>query len=92
MEEKKIDVKVCLGTTCFVMGASNLQELMDSVPKKYGDKVEVTGVPCLGLCSIDWKFSKAPYVKVDDDVIKEATIDKVFEVIDKKLENADDKQ
>ena len=92
MEEKKIDVKVCLGTTCFVMGASNLQELMDSVPKKYGDKVEVTGVPCLGLCSIDWKFSKAPYVKVDDDAIKEATIDKVFEAIDKKLENADDKQ
>ena len=39
MEEKKIDVKVCLGTTCFVMGASNLQELMDLVPKKYGDKV-----------------------------------------------------
>ena len=88
MEEKKIDVKVCLGTTCFVMGASNLQELMDSVPKKYGDKVEVTGVPCLGLCSIDWKFSKAPYVKVDDDVIKEATIDKVFEAIDKKLGNS----
>lgn len=92
MEEKKIDVKVCLGTTCFVMGASNLQELIDSVPKRYGDKVEVSGVPCLGLCSIDWKFSKAPYVKVDDDVIKEATIDKVFEAIDKKLENADDKQ
>ena len=92
MEEKKIDVKVCLGTTCFVMGASNLQELMDLVPKKYGDKVELTGVPCLGLCSIDWKFSKAPYVKVDDDVIKEATIDKVLEAIDKKLENADDKQ
>ena len=88
MEEKKIDVKVCLGTTCFVMGASNLQELMDSVPKKYGDKVEVTGVPCLGLCSIDWKFSKAPYVKVDDDVIKEATIDKVFAAIDKKLGNS----
>lgn len=88
MEEKKIDVKVCLGTTCFVMGASNLQELIDSVPKRYGDKVEVTGVPCLGLCSIDWKFSKAPYVKVDDDVIKEATIDKVFEAIDKKLGNS----
>ncbi len=88
MEEKKIDVKVCLGTTCFVMGASNLQELIDSVPKRYGDKVEVTGVPCLGLCSIDWKFSKAPYVKVDDDVIKEATIDKVFAAIDKKLGNS----
>ena len=83
--EKKDSVKVCLGTTCFVMGSANLQELIDMVPKKYGDKVDVTGVPCLGLCSIDWEFSKAPYVKVDDDVIKEATVEKVLKAIDDKL-------
>ena len=82
MADKKISVKVCLGTTCFVMGSANLQELIDSVPKKYGDRVEVSGVPCLGLCSIDWEFSKAPYVKVDDDVIKEATVEKVLAAID----------
>lgn len=84
--EKKISVKVCLGTTCFVMGSANLQELIEMVPKKYGEKVEVTGVPCLGLCSIDWEFSKAPYVKVDEDVIKEATVEKVLKAIDDKLE------
>ena len=82
---EKISVKVCLGTTCFVMGSSNLQELIETVPAKYGDKVEVSGVPCLGLCSIDWEFSKAPYVKVDDDVIKEATVEKVLKAIDEKL-------
>ena len=49
------------------------------------DKVEVSGVPCLGLCSIDWEFSKAPYVKVDEDVIKEATVEKVLKAIDAKL-------
>lgn len=83
--DKKISVKVCLGTTCFVMGSANLQELIDIVPAKYGDKVEVSGVPCLGLCSIDWEFSKAPYVKVDEDVIKEATVEKVLSAIDNKL-------
>lgn len=82
---EKISVKVCLGTTCFVMGSSNLQELIETVPAKYGDKVEVSGVPCLGLCSIDWEFSKAPYVKVDDEVIKEATVEKVLSAIDAKL-------
>ncbi len=82
---KKVNVQVCLGTTCFVMGSSNLQELIDTVPKRYGDDVEVSGVPCLGLCSIDWKFSKAPYVKVNDEVIKEATIDKVLKMIERKL-------
>lgn len=81
----KVNVKVCLGTTCFVMGSSNLQELLDLVPKKYGDDVDVSGSPCLGLCSIDWEFSKAPYVKVNNEVIKEATVEKVLAAIDKEL-------
>ncbi len=85
MENEKIQVKVCLGTTCFVMGGSNLQELNDIVPKKYGDKVELTASNCLGLCSIHWEYSKAPYVKVDDEVVYEATVEKVLEAIDKKL-------
>ena len=81
----KISVKVCVGTTCFVMGGNNLQELNDIIPKKYGDKVEVSGSNCLGLCSINWEYSKAPYVKVDDDVVNEATVEKVLATIDKKL-------
>lgn len=85
--EKKINVKVCLGTTCFVMGSSNLQELIETVPAKYGDKVEVNGVPCLGLCSIDWEYSRAPYVKVDNDVVYEATVEKVLSTIERKLGN-----
>ena len=83
--DKKVSVKVCLGTTCFVMGSANLQELIEVVPKKYGDKVEVEGVNCLGLCSIDWEFSKAPYVKVDDEVVKEATVEKVLAAIEEKI-------
>ena len=82
---KKIEVKVCLGTTCFVMGSSNLQTLTELIPQKYGDKVEVAGSPCLGLCSINWEYSKAPYVKIDEDVVSEATVEKVLEAIDKKL-------
>lgn len=84
---KKINVKVCLGTTCFVMGSAQLQELIEIVPQKYGETVEVAGHPCLGLCSIDWEYSRAPYVKVDDEVIVEATIDKVLTAIERKLNN-----
>lgn len=82
---EKISVKVCVGTTCFVMGGANLQELNDIIPQKYGDKVEVVASNCLGLCSINWEYSKAPYVKVEDDVVSEATVEKVLEAIDKKL-------
>lgn len=84
---KKISVKVCLGTTCFVMGAAHLQELIETVPQKYGDKVEVSGNPCLGLCSINWEYSKAPYVKVDEEIVSEATVEKVLSAIERKLNN-----
>ena len=59
--------------------------VVNTCKELYGDKVDVSGVPCLGLCSIDWEFSKAPYVKVDDEVIKEATVEKVLKAIEEKL-------
>lgn len=82
---EKISVKVCVGTTCFVMGGANLQELNDIIPKKFGDKVEISGSNCLELCSINWEYSKAPYVKVNEEVISEATVEKVIAEIEKQL-------
>lgn len=83
---EKINVKVCLGTTCFVMGAAHLQELMEIAPKKFNDNVEISGHPCLGLCSIDWEYSRAPYVMVDNEVVYEATVEKVLNEIERKLQ------
>ena len=80
---KKIEVRVCLGTTCFVMGSSNLQNLTELIPQKFGDKVEVVGSPCLGVCSTNWEYSKAPYVKVNDTIVQEATVDKAIEEIER---------
>lgn len=82
---KKFSVKVCLGTTCFVKGGANYQKLKDIIPEKYGDKVEVSSCPCLGICSIKWQQEKTPYVKIDDDIIEEATVEKVLVALDKKL-------
>ena len=82
---KKVSVKVCLGTTCFVSGRNNMQQLVEIVPQRYGDEVEVVGSQCLGLCSIKWENLKAPYVKVNDEIIEEATVEKVLAAIDKAL-------
>ncbi len=82
---EKIKVDICLGTTCFVMGGSNLQELIDTIPRKYGDKVEVNGSTCLEMCSQNTEYSKAPYVRVNDEIISEATVEKVLEKINEIL-------
>jgi hypothetical protein len=53
------------------MGGTNLNELLEIVPKRFGNNVKVSGSPCLGLCSINWEYSKAPYVKVNNEVVSE---------------------
>ncbi len=85
MENKKVKVEVCHGASCFVAGSKIMQELSEIVPKKYGNKIELETCNCLGLCSIHWEKRKAPYVKVDADVINEATTEKVLNIIDEKL-------
>ena len=81
-----ITVKICMGTTCFVMGASSLQELTDIIPSRYGEKVEVQGVPCLEFCNASTE-ARAAYVTVDDKVVMSATVEKVIEEIERKLNN-----
>jgi NADH:ubiquinone oxidoreductase subunit E len=83
--EKQIEVKVCLGTSCYVMGSSYLQELVDIIPAKFGDKASVLGHNCLGQCSKNWEYSEPPYVQVDEEIIPNATIEKVIEHIERKL-------
>ncbi len=82
---KKISVEMCIGTTCFVKDSANMQELNKIIPQKYGDKVEIIASNCLGLCSINWQNSKAPYVKVNGEVISEATVEKILKEIDRQL-------
>ena len=82
---EKLVIKICSGTTCFVMGGAYLQELIEIIPRRYGEKVEVSGIPCLSMCSSKSNYTKAPYVKVGDDVIEEATVEKVLEAIDNRL-------
>jgi len=80
----KIKVTICLGTACFVMGGSKYQELPEMLNEKYGDKVDVESSICLDLCRNN-KYSKSPYVLVDDEVVSEATKEKVINAIEKKI-------
>ena len=90
MENKDITVSVCTGSTCYAQGRHTLNELLKLVPEKYGHNVKVIGTPCLEVCSIDWEHSKAPYVKVNDELISSATTEKVLAEIDKQLTSTED--
>ena len=79
-----VQLQICQGTTCYVMGASTLASWASELPEDIRDRVKVVGSHCLGYCN-DGEFSRPPYVKVDDEVIAEATPEKILESIRKHL-------
>ena len=84
---EKVKVKICEGTTCFVMGGQTVKSMITSLAEKYKDKIEISSVRCFGTCNKSDSFSKAPYVMVDDEQISSADLEKVIAVIERKLNN-----
>lgn len=82
---KPVDIQICLGTTCFVMGGGHLQDLAETLPRRFGDKVQVTCVRCLGACDQSAKFSQAPYVSIDGEILSNATESAIMEQINRKV-------
>jgi len=81
---KKIDLDICIGTTCFVMGANRLQEISEYLPVEWANLVEVRANTCLGLCQNN-EYSKAPYVKIDGEIMSNASVEKILVEIKRKL-------
>lgn len=77
----KIKVEICCGTACYLLGASQMMDLEDTLPEAYRDRVEILPRTCLGLCERD-NIGKAPYVRFGDgDVMADATREKVLDRI-----------
>lgn len=82
---KKIKVSICTGTACYVMGASEIFVLEDSLSEDLKEMVEIEGLTCLEKCK-NAECGKAPFVLVNDEIISEATLAKVLEKINKLAE------
>lgn len=76
----RIKVTICTGTTCYVMGSGNLISIKEHLGDELAEIVDIEGSTCLELCKND-EYGRAPYVKVNDTVIAEATMTKIAEEI-----------
>ncbi len=84
---KKIKVRICVGTSCFVMGSAQIQSLEFNAPSDIADEIEIVEERCMNLCKdITRKRNRGPFVYVDDELIEEATYEKVVAKIREKLQ------
>lgn len=78
-KKKKIKVQICTGTTCFVMGGSELLLLPDILPDELKDVVELEGINCMEQCK--GKSSNAPFVKINGNSFPNATLSSLADEI-----------
>ncbi len=77
---EKIEIKICCGTMCHIMGGSQLLLLEKSLSDDMLEIVNIKASNCLDLCN-DSDKGGAPYVLVDGSIVKKATIEKVVSAI-----------
>ncbi len=80
----KLQVEICMGTTCHIFGSSELLRVEDFLPEEMKDAVEVKAVACLSACNND-NFGGAPFVRVGGSVVSRATINSILDEVARKL-------
>lgn len=84
---KKIKVRICVGTSCFVMGSAQIQSLEFNAPSDIADEIEIVEERCMSLCKdLTRQRNRGPFVYVDDELVEEATYEKVVAKIREKLQ------
>ena len=78
MKMKKLQLEICCGTTCYMLGANRLLNIENEMPADLRSQTDVRALPCLGLCS-DKELAGAPYVRLNGQIIAQATAEKIYE-------------
>lgn len=77
---KKIDVKICMGTTCFIMCNSELEEIEKEIEPETAQYVRISGTSCLNLCK-NVEYRIIPCATVDGEIIENVDKTKLLAAI-----------
>ncbi len=77
---EKIELQICCGTTCYLLGAADFLKLRDIMPEEWKDCVEVSALPCMNCCD-DSALGRAPFVRINGEVMSNATLEKIFDAV-----------
>lgn len=78
-----LNVRICVGTTCYVMGGADLLVVNEVLTQEEKRKVNVSFVPCLGYCKGANK--KPPFVEIDGKLYEEIDLDSLIKIIREKI-------
>lgn len=82
----KVELKICMGTMCYVMGGAELRAVVDSLPAEQRHRVHVSYSPCLGTCNNNSE-AEPPYVEVNGRLIARVSKSTLLQILKEELHN-----
>lgn len=84
---KKYKLTVCCGTACYLAEGDRIDRLEKLIEEEFGSKIEVKPSACIGQCAKQNmpKDFIPPFVRFDDEIIPNATDDKIINVLKSRL-------
>lgn len=69
-----VNVEICMGSHCSLLGALNILENIEELKKDYPNQIKIKKVECMDKCD---DIKNAPLVRVDDCLISSAQTQQV---------------
>lgn len=81
---KKIPLRICLGTKCYLFGSGDLVETFQNLPEEIQERFELVTVPCFTKC--EQPEAKTPIIQVGEDLYYDVRAENLADIL-KKYEN-----
>lgn len=78
---QRIAIRICTGTTCYILGGASLLNLAELLPAELRGQVDIAGVTCLGFCRDERQNNWPPYVTVGGTVVERATVEAISSAV-----------
>ena len=82
---KRIEIKICTGTLCHVMGGADLPDFALELRDKYQEKIHISGSTCMNHCK-DSSLTP-PFVEIDGHLIQQADREKISTYLESIMES-----
>jgi NADH:ubiquinone oxidoreductase subunit E len=79
MEVKKIELEICQGTSCHLLGSQELFEAVLALPEKLREAIVLKRVDCLKSCR------QGPNVRMDGEVVSILTPERLVQLLEEKV-------
>ena len=81
---EKINVKICAGTMCYVMGGAELRDAIESLLQNILEHLNVSYSPCLGCSESE---QAPPFIEVNGKRIAGVSENSLIQIVKEEVRN-----